>query len=177
MWPWNLLDDLENQYGISSILCQDVCFISKPSVNCNWSYFLETLNLGRNWRLLSPVTLKFDRWPWKTIWRHFFATSSLVHHLLVIGEFKLELQSRNDQFYVKINDFCAVRPWNMTDDLEKTLRYPSYATSSFVHHFIVIREVNLELRSGNGFIGSWPQWPWPLTSDLYLLHRHHFCQG
>ena len=37
---------------------------------------------------------------------------------MAIGEFKLDLQSRNAQFYVKINDFCAVWPWNLTDDLE-----------------------------------------------------------
>ena len=45
----------------------------------------------------SCVTLQFDRWPWKTIGHLFYATSSFVHHFLVIGEFKLELQSRNTQ--------------------------------------------------------------------------------
>ena len=43
----------------------------------------------------SRVTLKFDRWPWKTIGHLFYATSSFVHHLVAIGEFKLELQSGN----------------------------------------------------------------------------------
>ena len=45
----------------------------------------------------SRVTLKFDGWPWKTIGHLFYATSSFVQHLVPIGEFKLELQSRNAQ--------------------------------------------------------------------------------
>ena len=44
---------------------------------------------------LSRATLKFDRWPWKTIWHLFNATSSFVHRFKAIGEFKLELQSGN----------------------------------------------------------------------------------
>ena len=41
---------------------------------------------------LSPVTLKFDGWHWKTIWHLFYAASSFEHHFIAIGEFKLELQ-------------------------------------------------------------------------------------
>ena len=48
--------------------------------------------------VLFRVTLKFDRWPWKTIGYLFYATSSCVHHFTAIGEFKLELQSGNAQF-------------------------------------------------------------------------------
>ena len=47
---------------------------------------------------LSRVTLKFDGWPSKTIGHHFYATSSYVHHVVAIGEFKLELETGNDQF-------------------------------------------------------------------------------
>ena len=43
------------------------------------------------------VTMKFDGWPRKTI-GHFYTTSSFVHHFKSIGEFKLDLQSRNAQF-------------------------------------------------------------------------------
>ena len=38
---------------------------------------------------LSPVTVKFGGWPWKTIGRLSYATSSFVHHLIAICEFKL----------------------------------------------------------------------------------------
>ena len=41
------------------------------------------------------VTLKFDGWPSKTIGHLFYATSSFVQHFIAIGEFKLELLSRN----------------------------------------------------------------------------------
>ena len=43
----------------------------------------------------SPVTLKLDGWPWKTIGHLFYATSSYMHHFIIICEFKLELQSGN----------------------------------------------------------------------------------
>ena len=39
----------------------------------------------------SRVTLKFDGWPSKTRGHLFYATSSLVHHFVAIGEFELEL--------------------------------------------------------------------------------------
>ena len=69
--------------------------------------------------MLSRVTLKFDGWPWKTIGHLFFATSSFVQHFVAIGEFKLELQSGNAQSGSNSTIFRAVRPWNLTDDLEK----------------------------------------------------------
>ena len=47
---------------------------------------------------LSRMTLKFERWPWKIIGHLFCATSRFVHHFVAIGQFKLELQSRNTQF-------------------------------------------------------------------------------
>ena len=69
--------------------------------------------------VLSRVTLKFDGWPWKTLGHLSFAVSSLVQHFMAIGEFKLELQSRNAQFGSNSMIFRGVWPWNLTDDLEK----------------------------------------------------------
>ena len=43
------------------------------------------------------VTVKFDGWPCKNIGHLSYATSSFVHHLVAIGEYKLELQSGNAQ--------------------------------------------------------------------------------
>ena len=68
---------------------------------------------------LSRMTLQFDGWPWKTIEHLFYATSSFVQHLVVIGEFKLELQSENAQSGSNSTIFRTVRPWNLTDDLAK----------------------------------------------------------
>ena len=66
----------------------------------------------------SPVTTKFDGRPWKTIGHLFYTTPSLEHYFKAIGDFKLELQSRNIQFGSK-SISLAVWPWNLTDDLEK----------------------------------------------------------
>ena len=68
--------------------------------------------------MLSHVTLKFDRWPWKTIGHLFYATSSFVQHFVAIGEFKLELESGNAQSGSNLSIFSAVWPWNLTDDLQ-----------------------------------------------------------
>ena len=67
----------------------------------------------------SRVTLTFDGWPSKTIGHLFYATSSFVQHFVVIGEFKLEIQSGNAQSGSNATLFRAVWPWNLTDDLEQ----------------------------------------------------------
>ena len=49
-----------------------------------------------------------------------------------------------------------------------------YATLSFVHHFVAICELQLELYSGKAHIGAnlrWPLWPLPLTFDLLYGHN------
>ena len=83
--------------------------------------------------LKSRVTLKFDGWPWKTIGHLFYATSSFVQHFIAIGEFKLVLQSGNAQTGSNSMIFRAVRPWNLTDDLET-----QGGTSSKQHRAICI---------------------------------------
>ena len=93
------------------------------------------------------VILKFDRWPRTTIGHFFYITSSFVHHFKSIGEFKLELQSGNAQFGSKLSVFCPVWPWNLMDDLKKTIGHLSYLASSFAHHFI--GEFKPESQSGN----------------------------
>ena len=68
---------------------------------------------------LPRITLKLAGWPWKSIGDLFYAASSLVHHFIAISEFKLELQSGNNQFGSKSTIFLSMWPWNLTDDLEK----------------------------------------------------------
>ena len=177
MWPGNLMEDLEKNRAPFSILCQALCIIAKPSVNTNCRYNPRTLHLGQNgWFFLCPVTSKFDGWPWKTIGHIFYAISSFVVHFIAIWRFKMELQSENAKFGSKSANFfvpCDLEidgwPW-------KTIGHLMYATSSFVHHFIAIREFKLtELQSGNGQVGFWPLWSWPLTSYLDRLHGCYFC--
>ena len=58
---------------------------------------------------LSRVTLKLDGWPWKTIGHLFCTTSSFAHHLVVICELKLELQTLKNNRASLLYDFqlCA----------------------------------------------------------------------
>ena len=65
------------------------------------------------------MTEKFDGWPRKTIGPFFYTTSSFVHHFKSIGEFQLDLQSRNAQFGSNLVICYPVWPWNLMDDLGK----------------------------------------------------------
>ena len=94
-WWFFVLCDLEfRQMTLKNnrapVLCyfRALCIISKPSVNSNWSYSLETFNSGQNWQFVSCVTLKFDGRFKKTIEHLFYATSSFIHHFVTISEFK-----------------------------------------------------------------------------------------
>ena len=119
----------------------------------------------------SPVTLKFDGWPWKIIGHLFYATSSLVQHFVPIGEFKLKLQSGNAQFGSKLTIFFSRVTSKFDGWPSKTIAHLFCATSSFVQHFVPIGEFKLELQSGNAQSGSNSTifravWPWNLTDDL-----------
>ena len=76
---------------------------------CAWKYEnkanlrdFDSCDRPSNWIQIvyfsARVTVKFDRRPRKTIGHFFYTTSSFVHHFKSIGEFKLDLQSRNAQF-------------------------------------------------------------------------------
>ena len=103
---------------------------------------------------LARVTLKFNRWPWKSIGNLSYATSSFVHHFIAISEFKLELRVRKRSIPVKIGHFLARVTLKFYRWPWKTIGHLSYATSRFVHHFIAISEFKLELESGNAQFGS-----------------------
>ena len=121
--------------------------------------------------VLSRITLKFDRWPWKTIGHISFAVSSFVLHFTAIGEIKTGVTVRKRPIWVKIDDFYSrmtlkfdVWPW-------KTIGHLYYATSSSMHHFVTIGEFKRELQSGNAQFGSKSTillsvWPCNLTYDL-----------
>ena len=76
---------------------------------------------------LSRVTLKFDRWPWKTIGHLSYATSGFVHHFIAICEFKLELWYGNGligfltsvtlTFCMDITFFNGNNSWKFHDDM------------------------------------------------------------
>ena len=61
VWPCSLTDNLEKQWGTSSMLLQALCIISYPLVNSNWSYSPETPNLGQIRRFLEPCDIAIWR--------------------------------------------------------------------------------------------------------------------
>ena len=88
-WPWKTIGHLF--YATSS-------FVHHFIAISEFKLKLESGNAqfgSKSTIFLSRVTLKFDRWPWKTIGHIFYATSSFVHHFVAIGEFKLGSQSGN----------------------------------------------------------------------------------
>ena len=87
--------------------------------SCDWPIVRKRPIWVKIGDVLYRVTLKFDGWPWKTIGHLYFTVSSFVQHFIAIGEFKLDLQSRNAHFGSNSTIFRAVWPWNLTDDLEK----------------------------------------------------------
>ena len=99
------------------------------------------LKLDSN-RFSVHMTLKFNGWPWKTIRRLFYSTSSCVHYYKSISEFKLEVQSGNSQFGSKLVIFvpCNLEMWWMAMENKKA---PLLYASSFVHHFKAIGGFNL----------------------------------
>ena len=124
--------------------------------------------------LLSHVTLKSDRWPWKTIGHLFYATSSFVS----IGEFKLELQYWIIQFGSKLTIFVALWPWDLTDDIKKNNRAPLLSNiklcASFHHHRWIQTGVTVRKQLCwvmTSVTLTFDIWPWPLawTSLLSLV--------
>ena len=91
---------------------------------------------------LSRVTLKFDGWPWKTIMHLFYTTSSFVQHFKAIGIFKLGVTVRKRSIRVKIADFLSRVTSKIDEWPWKTIGHLFY-TTSFVHHFKSIGDVNL----------------------------------
>ena len=62
-----LMDDLEKQYCTFFISCQALCIISNPTMNSNWSYIPEMLNLGQNlWFFSLLWQCDFEIW-WMTM--------------------------------------------------------------------------------------------------------------
>ena len=112
-WPWKTIGHLF--YVASSFMHYFIAISEfKLKLQSGNAQFGSTSAI-----FLPRVTLKFDRWSWKTIGNLFYATSRFVHHFVAIGEFKLELQSGNARFRSKSTIFLAVWPWNLTDDLKK----------------------------------------------------------
>ena len=118
----------------------------------------------------SRVTLQIDVWPWKTIGHLSYAASSFVHHFITIGEFKLELQSGNAQFWSKstILEPCDLDIWPMTlKNNRASLIYYFKLCASFRSYWWIQTGVTAgNTQSGSNSTIIWAVWPWNWTDDL-----------
>ena len=122
-------------------------------MNSNWSYSPETPNLGQIRRFLEPcdleiwrMTLKNNRTP---ILCYFKLYASFGSHLWIQAGVRVQKRP----IWVKIDDFLS--RVNLQFDVwpSKTIGHLFYATSSFVHHFVAIGDLKLELQSRNAQLG------------------------
>ena len=164
-WPWK---------PIGHIFSATLSFVNHFNVIGELNLKLQSRNAQFGSKLvnfLSRATLKFKEWPCKTMGNLFYFVSSFVHRFKAIGEFKLEVQSRNAQFESKSVIFLSRVTLKFDGWPWKTIGHLFSAASSFVHHFIAISEFKLKLQSGNSQFGSksaiyCPMWPRNLTDDL-----------
>ena len=169
------------------MLLQAFCIISYPSVNSNWSYSPETPNSGQNRPFLSRVTLKFDRWHWKTIGHLFYATSRFVHHLIAMGHFKLELESGNAKFGSKSAIFapCDHEIWLMT---LKNKRAPPLCSLKLYAWFNCHMQIQTGVRVRKRLswmltsvtltfdLGPWP-FAWTSLLSMVITHENFMMMG
>ena len=90
----------------------------------------------------------------KIIGQLFYATSSVLHHFITIGQFKLELCSGNAKLWVKSDNFLSHVTLKFDRWHWKTIGNLFYATSNCVCHLIAICQFRLGLQSGNIKFGS-----------------------
>ena len=117
MWPCNLTDYLKKKPG--HLFYATLSFVHHFKAIGRFKLKLQSGNTqfwSKSAVLLSGVTLRFDRWHWKTIGHLFYATSSFGHHFKVIGKSKLNYSP--ETLGSKSAIVCPVWPWNLTDDLE-----------------------------------------------------------
>ena len=124
--------------------------------------------------------MKFDEWPKKNIGNFFYTTSSFVHHFKSIGEFKLDLQSRNAQFGSKLVKYYPhdLVIWWMTlennrapllSNIKLYVSFHHQPASTFVQHFVPIGELKLELQPETPNLGQIRQFLEPCDLQIWWM--------
>ena len=129
----------------------------------------------RNARFGSKSTIFWATWPWNLMDD---IETGIRHHVLCYFQLCASFQSHQ---WIQTGVTVRKRPIgsksaiflsHVTLIFEKTTTtgHLFYATSSFVHHFVAIGELKLELQSGNAQFGSKSMnfsamWPWNLIDD------------
>ena len=153
------------------MLLQALCIISYALVNSNFSYSPETPNLGQIRRFLEPCDLEIWRMTLQNNRAPLLCYFKLCATFHTHWRFQISVTVRKHSIRVKIDYVLSRVTLKFDGRPSKTIGHLSYATSSFVQHFIAIGEFKLELQSGNAQSGSNSTifsavWPWNLTDDL-----------
>ena len=85
--------------------------------------------MSKSVTFLSSATLKFDRWPWKTIGHLSYSTPSVVHHLYSHWWIQTVVVVRKRPISVKISDFLSWVTLKSDRWPLKTIGTPFYATT------------------------------------------------
>ena len=147
------------------MLLSAVCMISLPYVNSNWSSSPETAKLGVDLCDLDlwPLTLTFCM----DITFDHGNNSWKFHDDTMMGTRWKRCDRQTDgQTDGRTENTICRAAWS-----QLKIGHLFYSTSSFVHHFVTIGVLKLELQSGNAQFGSNSTifravWPWNLTDDL-----------
>ena len=172
VWPWNLMNDLEKQYGTSSTLHLTLCIISNPLVIWNFSYSPEMLNSGKNWRFFVPRDVEI--W-WMTLINH---RAPLLYYIKLCAAFQSHwhiqtgVTVRERSIGVKIGNFFVpgdFANWLMT--LQNN-RAPllccfnlcaSFQSQWWIQTGVIVWKRPIWLKIDDFFFAVWP---WNLTDDI-----------
>ena len=129
---------------------QALCFISKPSVNSNWSYKWEMLNSGLNGQFFVPrdleirhMTLKNNRSPLLCYFK------LLSHHLPAI----IQLQPGNSKFWSK-SALCDLKLWRLTLENNRSPHVTyfklcaSFHSHRSIQNIVTVRKRQIRVRIG-----------------------------
>ena len=157
-------------------------------MSSNGSYSPETLNLGQNRRFYYPCDLEIWRMTLKNNW------APLLYYIMLCASFQSHeliqtgVTVRKRSIRVKISNFLYRATLKFKGWPWKTIGHLSYATSSFVHHFMPL--VNLKwsytpetpnLGQNGRFFSrvtlKFDGWPWKTIGYLFQATSgfvHHF---
>ena len=125
--------------------------------------------------VVTSVTLTFDLWPWPFAWTSLLSLVITPENFMMVGWWEHSQKGVTDRRTNRRTDGQTdgrTEPFiELLGRSLKTIGHLFYSTSSFVHHFVTIGVLKLELQSGNAQFG-WNStnfravWPWNLTDDL-----------
>ena len=144
-------------------------------MNSYSSYSQKTPNLGKKHDFFVPCDLEIWQMTLKNNRAHLLCYFKLCATFCSHCWIQTGVAVRKHPIWAKIEDLLAGWPsiWRMTFRNNRAPLVSNIKLCASFHCHIC--EFQLELQSGNGSIGFWPLWPWPLTSDLDLLHGLHIC--